>query len=147
VLKLWEFRHIASPIDAGEGADRGFVIAAFSRSGHHWSIALNHDSEQGIVDMQSESEIASGSQVAGTDGLKLSRRFFMLAAPAVLTACTTAGGGGSYGTVSEGRVTLSPATARRSATASASAGRARSGTAGPWWGARVPGRTGPRPPT
>ena len=52
---------------------------------------------------------ASGSESRMLDDApKLSRRFFVLAAPAVLTACTATGGGGvaAYGPVSDGRVTL-----------------------------------------
>ncbi|MDP2801728.1 MAG: L,D-transpeptidase [Phreatobacter sp.] len=51
---------------------------------------------------------ASPTSATAGETLQLSRRFFVLAAPAILTtACTTAGTGtGSYGTVTEGRVTL-----------------------------------------
>lgn len=53
--------------------------------------------------MQNDLDSAASPDMGG-----LSRRFFVLAAPAVLTAaCTTAGtGSGSYGLVSDGRVTL-----------------------------------------
>ncbi|MGQ3357276.1 MAG: L,D-transpeptidase [Phreatobacter sp.] len=59
--------------------------------------------------MQNDFEsAASPSTATGSEPLRLSRRFFVLAAPAILTtACTTAGGGsGAYSTVTEGRVTL-----------------------------------------
>lgn len=47
------------------------------------------------------------SRVAGADGPQMSRRLFVLAAPAILTGCvTTAEGIGAYGSVSDGRVTL-----------------------------------------
>lgn len=53
--------------------------------------------------MQNDLDSAASPDIGG-----LSRRFFVLAAPALLTAaCTTAGvGTGSYGVVSDGRVTL-----------------------------------------
>ncbi|MGU9978934.1 L,D-transpeptidase [Phreatobacter sp. HK31-P] len=59
--------------------------------------------------MQNDSvNVASPSSASGPEPLQLSRRFFVLAAPAILTtACTPAmHNAGSYGTVSEGRVTL-----------------------------------------
>lgn len=59
--------------------------------------------------MQNDSvNVASQSFVDGTQSPQLSRRFFVLAAPAILTAaCTPAmQGAGAYGTVTEGRVTL-----------------------------------------
>lgn len=47
------------------------------------------------------------SRVAGADAPQMSRRLFVLAAPAILTGCvTTAEGIGAYGTVGDGRVTL-----------------------------------------
>ena len=59
--------------------------------------------------MQNDSvNVACQSSASGPEPLQLSRRFFVLAAPAILTtACTPAmHSAGSYGTVSEGRVTL-----------------------------------------